>query len=119
MLDSLNEEHLRNRFSPSSTRVKLADYQYLKVYDAILLADYEAEKNEETQAEKRDSIRLRSFASSAAYLNTLRYLKKRELLSKEADSLKFLVLHTYPAQKNSSEVLYPVRSESMAIPLHH
>jgi hypothetical protein len=63
ILDSLNHAHYKHRFSAVSTQAKLADYQYFRIYDAILQADDHANKDVSRPASARDSIRMKNFGS--------------------------------------------------------
>jgi len=117
MTDSLNKLHYKHRFSPVSTATKLADYQYFRIYDAILVANYQVDKKEDLPACKADSIRRKNFSNSAAFLNVFHYLRKKNLLPKDADSIRFLVEHQFPPEPDSHEVIVPiiVKSPSVAI----
>jgi hypothetical protein len=117
ILDSLNHAHYQHRFSSVSTQVKLADYQYFRIYDAILQADYQANKDESRPASARDSIRMKNFGASAAFKNSLKYLYKKKLLTDGADSMRFMALHRYPPPQDSNESMNAIRLVSPSVSL--
>jgi hypothetical protein len=116
--DSLIDEHHSHRISSLSTQCKLADYQFRQVYDALLLSDYYANRDEGYDKRQTDSIRYVRFSRSEAAKIGMKYLQKKGFLDpRNTDSLRFRAVLQYPPEPGSGRTPKPILIESPAIAL--